>query len=68
MPDRAPMPLPEAIASILGTEAAAAITLDMGEHWALVAAVKYAKTTDDPRALSAIDQWLAEQKKERSGD
>lgn len=53
------MTIDEACSAILGDEAATAITLDMGIHWAVVAAMAAAKTGHDPRALAAIRDYNA---------
>ena len=52
----------EAIASIIGERLAAAIIADQGIHWAVVAAMAEAETSDDPNALAAINAWRVEQK------
>lgn len=56
------MTLDEALSVILGPERADAISLDMGRHWAIVAAVAAATTDMDPRAIAAIRKHLADQK------
>ena len=53
------MTIDEACAAILGDETATAIALDQGLHWAVVAAMAAAKTSDDPRAISAINAHIA---------
>ena len=46
----------------MGEKLARAIIADQGIHWAVVAAMAEAKTSDDPAAIAAIDAWNAEQK------
>ena len=53
------MTLSGAIASVLGPELAHAITMDQGEHWAFVAAIAGARTTDNPKALKVLRAHLA---------
>ncbi len=52
----------EACASILGDELAHSIIMDMGVHWAVVAAMADARTSDDPAALAAIRAHNAAQR------
>jgi len=52
----------EAVESIIGERLAAAIIADQGIHWAVVAAMAEAETSDNPRAIAAIRAWRAEQK------
>ena len=56
------MNIREACASIMGEKLARAIIADQGIHWAVVAAMAEAKTSDDPAAIAAIDAWNAQQK------
>ncbi len=60
------MNIEEACRVILGNKLAAAIIADQGVHWAVVAAMTEAKTNHDPRALKAIRDWNAEQKRAAS--
>ncbi|MBZ9973463.1 hypothetical protein LB517_27930 [Mesorhizobium sp. BR1-1-12] len=53
----------EACRVILGNKLAASIIADQGIHWAVVAAMAQATTGDDRRALKAIRDWNAEQKR-----
>ncbi len=56
------MNIREACCSIMGEKLARTIIADQGIHWAVVAAMAEAKTSDNPAALAAIDTWRAEQK------
>lgn len=56
------MNIREAVSAIIGDKAARAIIADQGLHWAVIAAMAAAKTSDDPRAIAAIRAWNAEQK------
>lgn len=56
------MNIREAVASIIGENLARTIIADQGIHWAVVAAMAEGKTSDDPRAIAAINAWRAEQK------
>ncbi len=56
------MNIREACASIMGDALARDIIADMGIHWAVVAAMAEARTSDDPAALAAIDAWNAQEK------
>jgi hypothetical protein len=57
------MSIEEACRVILGNKIAAGIIADQGVHWAVVAAMTKAVNGDDPRALKAIRDWNAEQKR-----
>ena len=54
--------LDEALAIILGPKTADAISLDMGQRWAVVAAMAAATTDMDPRALATIRKHVASKK------
>ncbi len=54
------MTLEEAVFAILGDETGHAIIADMGVHWAVVAAVAAATTSDDPKAIATIREWKRE--------
>jgi hypothetical protein len=58
------MTIEEALFSVLGDKVAHGIISEMGIHWAVVAAMAKAKTSDDPRALAAIRAWNAAQKEQ----
>lgn len=60
------MSIEEACRVILGNKLAAAIIDDQGVHWAVVAAMAKAVNGDDQRALKAIREWTAEQKRAAS--
>lgn len=49
----------QAVASILGDEAADRITGQMGLYWAVVYAMAAATTAEDPRAIAAIREYNA---------
>lgn len=53
-----PMTLDQALESVLGRDAARSMTRDMGRHWTIVAALAAAKTSDDPRAIAALDKHI----------
>lgn len=61
------MNIREAVASIIGESLASAIIADQGIHWAVVAAMAEATTSDDPKAIAAINTWRAQQKQEAEG-
>jgi hypothetical protein len=54
------MNIEDACRAILGNSLADSIIASQGIHWAVVAAVASARTSDDPRALEALDKRLAE--------
>jgi hypothetical protein len=54
------MQLRQALDIVLGSETAARIIADHGEHWAFVAAVAAATTDTNPLALEALDRRLTE--------
>lgn len=56
------MTIEQACRIILGNKLAAAIIEEQGIHWAVVAAMTDARTSDDPRALAAIRKWNDDQK------
>lgn len=56
------MSLEDACAAILGDEAAAAVMLDMGLQWTVVAAMAAARPSDDPAALAAIDKHIGKER------
>lgn len=60
------MTIEDACRVILGESAADAIIRDHGVHWAVVGAMTVAKTSDDPRALAAINRWREAAKAEAS--
>lgn len=51
------MTIEEACAEILGAQIAHAIITTQGVRWAVVAAMADARTSDNPAALAAIDEW-----------
>jgi hypothetical protein len=58
------MTIEDAVASILGKQAAKAIIRDQGIHWAVIGAMAAAApgTKNDPMAIATINAWNAEQK------
>lgn len=48
-----------ACAHVLGDKLAHDITMDMGIHWARVAALAAAHTSDSPHALKILKEWNA---------
>ena len=56
------MTVDEAIAIILGPELADSISLDMGQHWAIVAAMARATTDQDPEAIRTLQEYIKAQK------
>jgi len=56
------MNIREAISAIIGAKLAQAIIADQGIHWAVVAAMAEATTSDDPQVLQTIRIWNAQQK------
>lgn len=60
------MTIEEAVAAIIGKDLADSIISDMGVHWAVVAAMTEARTTDDPEAISTINSWVEEKKAARA--
>lgn len=56
------MTIETACALIMGDELAHSIITDMGLHWAVVAAMAEAKTTDDPEAIRTLREYVRHQK------
>ena len=56
------MTLDEALAAILGPKVAHDITMDQGQHWAVVAAVARATTDQDPVAIRTIRGHVAKKR------
>jgi hypothetical protein len=52
------MTLDEALAAILGAKCAHDITMDQGQHWAVVAATARATTDQDPEAIATLRAHL----------
>jgi hypothetical protein len=52
------MTIDEALAIILGPELADSISLDMGQHWAIVAAMARATTDQDPEAIRTLREHV----------
>ena len=57
------MTIEQAVSAIIGDELAHDIIIDQGIHWAVVAAMAEAKTTDDSVAIATIRAWVKQQRK-----
>lgn len=57
------MTIEEACHAILGDETANAIIMDMGVHWAVVAATCEKTHRADPKAVARIKRYLEEEKR-----
>ena len=58
------MHLDEALAIILGPKLADEISMHLGRHWAVVAAVARATTDQNPKAIAVIRAHIAKQRQD----